>query len=59
VLAVLKEQIEPDLTELDEKREALRDSYLQRKKRALFNTFIAHLKRHADIEVRADFLSPT
>jgi peptidyl-prolyl cis-trans isomerase D len=59
VLAVLKERIEPDLAELDEKREALRDSYLQRKKRALFNTFIAQLKRQADIEVRADFLSPT
>ena len=59
VLAVLKEQIEPDLAELDEKREALRDSYLQRKKRALFNTFVAQLKRGADIEVRADFLSPT
>jgi peptidyl-prolyl cis-trans isomerase D len=59
VLAVLKEQIEPDLAELEQKQDTLRDSYLQRKKRALFNTFIAQLKQQADIEVRADFLSPT
>jgi len=59
VLAVLKEHIEPDLTELEQKQDTLRDGYLQRKKRAIFNTFVAQLKQQADIEVRADFLSPT
>jgi len=59
VLAVLKEKVDPDLTEFEKTRDTLRDGYLQRKKQALLGAFISQLKQQATIEVRSDFLPQT
>jgi peptidyl-prolyl cis-trans isomerase D len=53
VLVVLKERIATDLTDFEEKKDTLRDSYVQRKKQALLAAFIAELKRSAKIDVQA------
>jgi hypothetical protein len=59
VLAVLKEKVDPDLTEFEKTRDTLRDGYLQRKKQALLGAFISQLKQQSNIEVRSDLLPQT
>ena len=59
VVAVLAKRIAPDLTELESKRDTLRDGYLQRKKQALLKTFITGLKQQASIEVHSKLLPQT
>jgi peptidyl-prolyl cis-trans isomerase D len=59
IVAVLGEQIPADLAKLEQGRDTVRNGYLQRKKQALFNSFVAELKRNADIDVRAQLLPQT
>jgi peptidyl-prolyl cis-trans isomerase D len=59
LIAMLKERIAPELDELEQKRDTLRDGYLQRKKQALLSAFITQLKQQASIEISTERLPQT
>ncbi len=59
LVVVLGERIAADMAELEQRKDTVRNGYLQRKKQVLLNAFIAELKRNADIDVRAQLLPQT